>query len=433
MLQNTILELGSYTMSVGQLLLLLILIALWIFSITKGKSFINRFFNIDQYEDKSGFHSLFTWNIHILFAILVIHCLDVNIALVDTNSFELYVTNVLFALFIIQLARGLDWISQHYFDRTTKKYSSDKSIERIKPKTGSYLVQLILGAIVLLMIIQNFGLDRGFSTSLSADQSINIQISNIIMAALVILVARLFYWILTNILLQGFYLNKEVDEGVQFAFNQLLAYIIYTIAIILALQSLGINMTLILGGAAALLVGIGLGLQQTFADFFAGIVLLFERSVKIGDVLELENTKGTVKKIGLRTSTIVTPREQSLVIPNSMLTNQKVTNWTHLNRKLRFEITVGVGYESDVDLVQKLLLESVKNHPSILKTPAPFVLFMNFGDSSLDFGIFFFSTNHLIIENIKSDVRFEINRLFRKHNIKIPYPQSEIHISNTDQ
>ena len=228
------------------------------------------------------------------------------------------------------------------------------------------------------------------------------------------------------IFLQGFYQAKNVDRGVRFALNQLLGYVVFAIGIIIALQHLGINMSLMWAGAAALLVGVGIGLQQTFADFFAGITMLFERSVKIGDVLELENFRGIVKRIGLRTSVLITPEEKRLVIPNSKLTNNKVNNWSQSSRGLRFSVQVGIAYGSDTDLVKKILLNVANKTSGILKTPKPFVRFDDFGDSALVFTLLFFSKSYMHVENIQSDLRFEIDQRFKENNITIPFPQRDV-------
>ena len=228
--------------------------------------------------------------------------------------------------------------------------------------------------------------------------------------------------------LYSFYRNQNVDQGAQFAINQLLKYVIYTFAIVMALEHLGINMTLLLGGAAALLVGIGLGLQQTFNDFISGVVLLFEQSVAVGDVLEVDNTIGVVKRIGMRSSILETRGNISFILPNSKLVNEKVINWTHLSSKVRFDLPLSVAYGSDTKLVKKILMDVAKENPYIIQYPAPFVRFNAFAESSLDFSLYFFSRNYMIIEDIKSDLRFSIDQAFRENNISIPFPQRDIRI-----
>ena len=178
-----------------------------------------------------------------------------------------------------------------------------------------------------------------------------------------------------------------------------------------------------------MLVGIGLGLQQTFNDLISGIILLFERSVEVGNVVELNGGMiGTVRRIGLRTSLIETRENISVIVPNSKLITDIVTNWSHNDDKARFLIQIGVAYGTDTQLVKKLLLKIARDNVYVLSNPGPTVRFTNFGDSSLDFNLIFWSRNFLVIEDIKSDLRFEINQVFLDNKINIPFPQRDVWI-----
>jgi small-conductance mechanosensitive channel len=227
-------------------------------------------------------------------------------------------------------------------------------------------------------------------------------------------------------------INKQthLDSGRSFAFIQFTKYIIYTGIFIQALSIIGIKFTVIWGGAAALLVGIGLGLQQTFNDLISGLILLVEGTVEVGDIVEINGVVGTVINIGIRTSKIKSRDGISLLIPNSKLVGDSSTNWSHTVQTTRFQIKVGVAYSSDVQFVTNLLLDSVKNHPKILNKPEPRIQFKDFGNSSLDFEIHFFSNELLGIEFVKSDVRYKIMELFRVNNIEIPFPQQDIWFKN---
>ena len=237
---------------------------------------------------------------------------------------------------------------------------------------------------------------------------------------------------ITQIFLYGYYRQKNINIGSQFAVNQLLKYVIYVIAAFIALDTLGVKMTLIYGGAAALLVGVGLGLQQTFNDFFSGLILLFERTVEVGDTVQIGDNVGTVKKIGLRASIIEGRQNITMIVPNSKMVVDSVTNWSHFDDKVRFSINVGVAYGSDTEQVKELLLAAAKENPYIIEYPAPFVRFVDFADSSLNFQLHFWSRNFIIIEDVKSDLRFKIDALFRANNISIPFPQRDIHIKKEE-
>ncbi|MFT4758074.1 MAG: small-conductance mechanosensitive channel [Paraglaciecola sp.] len=251
----------------------------------------------------------------------------------------------------------------------------------------------------------------------------------ILIAIVFILFGRLIIWSITNILTR-FFKQRQIDSGRSFAFIQFTKYIIYTGIFIQALSIIGIKFTVIWGGAAALLVGIGLGLQQTFNDLISGLILLVEGTVEVGDIVEINGVVGTVINIGIRTSKIKSRDGISLLIPNSKLVGDSSTNWSHTVQTTRFQIKVGVAYSSDVQFVTNLLLDSVKNHPKILNKPEPRIQFKDFGNSSLDFEIHFFSNELLGIEFVKSDVRYKIMELFRVNNIEIPFPQQDIWFKN---
>lgn len=198
---------------------------------------------------------------------------------------------------------------------------------------------------------------------------------------------------------------------------------VWVIATVLMLEATGVEFAVLLAGSAALLVGIGLGLQGTFTDILSGIILLFEKSVKIDDVLEIDGDIVRLQSIGLRTSKGVNRKRVNVILPNSLITTNKVINWSHQTFRTGFDINVGVAYGSDIDLVTKLLKESAVEHPDVLEDDTLDVRLVEFGASSLDFQLLFFSQNIFSIEKVRSDIRKIIIRKFNKHNISIPFPQ----------
>lgn len=222
--------------------------------------------------------------------------------------------------------------------------------------------------------------------------------------------------------------HKKMDMGTGESIFQIIKYILWIIAIVVILQSSGFNISILLAGSAALLVGLGMGLQYLFADVISGIILLVERPLKVSDVIQVNKTVGRVQHIGVRTTTVITREDITMLIPNSRFTKYEIINWSNINNKTRFEIEVGVAYGSDVELVMKILHESAISHDNVVLDPKPFVRFTNFGNSSLDFKLFFWSYEDLRIDNVKSDIRIYINRKFKEHNITIPFPQRDIHI-----
>ncbi len=391
-------------------------------------------------KDKRALKRILIYLITLLWILLLLLIIRWDYTILEREPIDITIKLALQALIIIQLARLLDWGIAHIFFK--KYYESRDHILNAsdhdsgyanRKERGNSLFQYIVYTIAAILIISSFDLDFQiydieYKTGDHKGEVISFQLTNIIKAILIILIARLLVWITTQFFLYNIYKRNRVDIGAQFAINQLINYVIYVIAVIIAIESLGFQMTLIWGGAAALLVGVGLGLQQTFNDFASGIVLLFERTVKIGDVLDVNGVVGSVKKIGLRASLIESRDNVTIVVPNSKLVNENVINWTHYDDKVRFQMNVGVAYGSDTALVKKLLLEAVKGNPYIVKYPAPFIRFNDFGGSSLDFTLYFFSRNYIVIEDIKSDIRFEVDRLFREHDISIPFPQRDVWI-----
>ncbi|MCB0618834.1 MAG: mechanosensitive ion channel [Saprospiraceae bacterium] len=254
-----------------------------------------------------------------------------------------------------------------------------------------------------------------------------------LLAAFIILAAtRLIVWLITHVVLRRLFRRRDVDIGRQYVTKRLVMYVVYTLGILLAMETVGISLSVIWAGSAALLVGLGLGLQQTFNDLVSGLIIMIEGTLEIGDVVVVDGFVARVSKIGLRTSTVITRDDTSIIVPNSKLTLNNVTNWSHSTTATRFQVRVGVAYSSDVRLVEKLLLEAANNHSKVLKKPKPSVQFSDFGNSSLDFTLQFFSRDIFPIEYIKSDLRFAITELFRQNGVEIPFPQRDLWLRNPD-
>lgn len=248
---------------------------------------------------------------------------------------------------------------------------------------------------------------------------------------LVIIFTKVVLWLIKKILFRN-EKTRKFDQGSLHSFFQIIQYVIWIISILIILDTIGLKLNVLLAGSAALLVGIGLGLQNTFNDFISGIILLFEGSIKVGDILELDDDIVKMEKIGLRTSAAVNRDDIMVILPNSLLTTSKVINWSTQTKRTRFRINVGVAYGSDVDLVLEILKKSALEHPEIKDKKSVNARFINFGDSSLDFELLFFSKNIFRIENVKSEIRKIINQKFIENNITIPFPQMDLHLKSDD-
>ena len=219
----------------------------------------------------------------------------------------------------------------------------------------------------------------------------------------------------------------RLDTGREFAISRITKYIAITLFVILALAALQVNWK-IFAVLAPLLIGIGLGLQQVANDLVSGFILLIEPTIRVNDIVEVDNIVARVKEIGLRTSNVETRDGITLIIPNHKLVSEKLINWSSSDTVTRFKIGVGVAYGSDVELVKKILIECAWKHNKVITNPSPEVFFKNFGDSSLDFELAFWSSHLFPIEQVKSELRFMITAAFSENNVEIPFPQRDLHI-----
>ncbi len=254
-----------------------------------------------------------------------------------------------------------------------------------------------------------------------------IEVFTIVKILLILVLTYILVIVTRKILMRKNFL-KKLDAGTSYAIYQIFKYVLWVIALGLILEIIGIKVTVLIAGSAALLVGVGLGLQQTFNDIISGVILLSERSIKIDDILEIDGDIVKIEDIGLRTSKGLNRDLISIIIPNSLITTNKVINWSHQTRRNRFKINVGVAYGSDVELVSKVLIESALLHKDVDKRDIVDVMLIDFGDSSLNFQLLFYSEEIFRIERIKSEIRKTISRKFDENKIIIPFPQRDIHI-----
>jgi small-conductance mechanosensitive channel len=261
--------------------------------------------------------------------------------------------------------------------------------------------------------------------TLFQDGAFNIKVISIL-KLLVFLIAVI---LLLKIIRKAIYRVDKIDVAKKYSIYSLIRYLIIVISIISGLQLFGFNLSVLVAGSAALLVGIGLGLQNLFSDFVSGIILLVDSSVKVNDVIELNGLVCTVQEINLRTTTVLTRDDKYIILPNSDLTRNQLINWTHSDLASRFEVTVGVDYSSDIHQVIRILKEAVDSQNNVLKEPNPFIRFTDFADSSLNFSVIFWSEELFRIETTKSDLRIKIFELFKENNITIPFPQRVVHIN----
>jgi small-conductance mechanosensitive channel len=224
--------------------------------------------------------------------------------------------------------------------------------------------------------------------------------------------------------------RAHIDAGLRYTIARLASYLVLTVGILLALtQALGINLTSIAVVFTALSVGIGFGLQYIAADIASGFILLFERPIRIGDRITIGEDEGDVQSINLRTTVVSTNDRISIIVPNSRLVSQRVINWSYGDPRARIAIPVGVAYNADVELVTQTLVLAAEGVENVLTDPTPKVQFLKFGDYSLDFRLLVWTRQPRRHPQIKSDINYRIEKLFRERGIKIPYPVQDLRLT----
>jgi small-conductance mechanosensitive channel len=242
---------------------------------------------------------------------------------------------------------------------------------------------------------------------------------------LIVLVARLIGAIVGRSLDRVFEI-RGLDQGLRFAIGKILRYAITTIGVIVALSTVGINTSAVMAGGAVLLVGIGFGLQKLAENFISGLLLLIERPVRKGDFIDVAGVLGTVEDIGLRATHVVSRDGLTVIVPNASLITNTVINHSQPTHTRRIWVKVGVAYGSDLDLVIKVLLEVAASEPKVSATPAPDVRHEAFGDWSINIALVVWIKEAKEETLVSSNLRFAIDRAFRRNKIVIPVPQREI-------
>jgi small-conductance mechanosensitive channel len=256
--------------------------------------------------------------------------------------------------------------------------------------------------------------------------SVEVSVTRIVQGFLILAVALVLSRTLSRLLKRSIEKRAYLDPGIRYTLGRITQYLIGTIGALLALKAaFNLDLTSLAVIFTALSVGIGFGLQYIAADIASGFILLFERPVRVGDHVTIE---GDVQSINLRTTVVVTNDRVSIIVPNSRLVSQRLINWSYGDPRVRIEIPVGVAYSSDVALVTETLLQAAEHVDNVLTDPPPKVQFLKFGDYSLDFRLLVWTNRPRLHPQIRSDVNYRIEKLFREAGIEIPFPQTELRV-----
>jgi len=350
----------------------------------------------------------------------------------------------LWNLILIVLTFLVASICKKIINRRLKNYLKQANIRvegrrTLVMRLVGQLIYLIAGYIVFLSLqLQNPNVSlREFMEYRIIDtKNFALSFSHIIVVILVYYGSKLAVHITQLYITQRMRKRKDYDAGLEFVYVQFSKYVIYILAIMFASKMLFSNISGLLTGSLGILVGVGLGLQDVFRDFIAGIVILGERNLMVGDIIEIPDQDGKemlvakVDKIGVRTSKIETRDGNIIIIPNAQLSQNRVENWSHGNLLSRFIIEVPVAYGANTELVIRLLKQAALSHPQVHKSSEVIVRLASFTPNHMQFDLLFWADQSWQINNFKSEIRLEIDRLFREYKINMPYPQMDIHFAS---
>lgn len=246
---------------------------------------------------------------------------------------------------------------------------------------------------------------------------------------LVVLFVFLLERIFRRYVLQRALKRTTLDPSLQFAVLKITGYLFLILGLYIAFQAVGVDLSSLAVLAGAIGVGLGFGLQNIINNFISGIIILAERPIALGDRIEVGGVAGQVRKISLRSTTIVTNDNIAIIVPNSNFISETVINWSHGDPTVRLRLPIGVAYGSDTAKVRRVLLQVAAENPSVLKEPPPSVFFDNFGDSSLNFELAVWTSEMTLSpRRFRSQLNFAIDQALRENGIEIPFPQRDLHI-----
>jgi small-conductance mechanosensitive channel len=271
-------------------------------------------------------------------------------------------------------------------------------------------------------------LERVFNVTLFEINKQPITVSNLIMFVLVISVFAIISRIVRKIVRSQIFPRVAIEEGTQYTLLRVTHYLVIIVGAVVAFQFIGIDLTGLAVIFGLLSVGIGFGLQNVTSNFVAGLILLFERPIKVGDRITVGNTEGDVAEINIRSTTIRSLNNIAIIVPNSEFVSSTVINWTYGDQRVRLEIDVGVSYHSDLEKVFRCLREVAEEHGEVLRDPKPEVLHTGFGDSSWNMRLRAWISNPKTHPQVRSALNCAIVRKFRENGIEIPFPQRDLHV-----
>ena len=301
--------------------------------------------------------------------------------------------------------------------------------EAVRP----YRIRIVTPIFLFLVVLQFLAVLPGsttFADAIIGFGTISFTFGNLVTGLIVLYIFIVAAWIAKQVMIQTLPERLNAEPGVVESVATLTRYALLSLGILISLSFLGLDLTSLAIVAGGLSVGIGIGLQDIVANFVSGLVLLFEQSLRPGDVIELDGRISEVEKISLRATTVRTLTNEELIVPNNNFTTNQVKNFTKSERLVQVMVPLGVSYKSDPDLVRQLAIETSLLHPQVLADPPPILMFHGYGDSSLDFNLLVSTNQPELTLKIRSDLYYMLWEKLAENKIEIPFPQRDLNLGN---
>lgn len=396
---------------------------------------------INKATDKSVKYDRF-FNIAAIYLIIVLFSEIIGKEVLAIFMYESLLKTIIVVIFMIVFLKMIHAGIELGFSRLSKKVlsGSPKLISNTVKRFSTIINVLIIIFAFLPRLLVIWGVYESIPNAVDSIVKsgfnlgqVNISIGLLITSISVLYGSYVLSTIIEMFLMSDTFEKDKLDQGTRLSIAQLIRYFLLFFGFLLAIATLGFNLTNFTIVLSALGVGIGFGLQGIVNNFVSGLILLFERPVREGDTIEMQGEWSEIKKIGLRATRVMTFDQSDVIIPNQDLVYNQVTNWTLSNRKRRLKIAVGVAYGSNVELVMNLLVAVAKANNNLLKSYDPIVLFRNFGDSTLNFELRVLAKDALNSIQVESDLLAEIDKVFRENNVEIAFPQLDLHLRSVDK
>jgi small-conductance mechanosensitive channel len=331
----------------------------------------------------------------------------------------------------IESFMGLEWIRNRTFMQVLGLEEATRKLQSL-----AKIIILVNGTLIFLVVWKIFDHYGDAGDAIMGYEftfgELTLSVKMVVLVLVILYLTVIISWVIQAFVDSQIMTPRKMELGVKESLKRLLHYGLFTLGFLIAVSMAGLDLQKITILIGALGVGIGFGLQNIVNNFVSGLILLFERPVKVGDIINIDQDWGTIARIGLRSTVFETFDNSEIIVPNADLIAQKVTNWTFSSKMVRVVLPVGVAYGSPLEKVLEILNKAAGEHPEVLANPAPNSIFEDFGNSSIDFKLRFWVRSIDDRLRVRTEVAVIIDRLFREEDIVIAFPQLDLHLRSIE-